>query len=91
MQRFKMIRYSDVIPLTLYRLQGSPKTILRERQFQANKGSPAFDFVKKDSGIYGPVDGDYFKIPNGLSLRPIGVSLMEIYSHFNNPIIYEIK
>ena len=51
-------------------------------------GSMAFDFVLGSNKLYNPVVGDTFKIPNGLSMRPMGTNLAEYAGSFRGKWIF---
>ena len=78
-----MKRFS-VLPLTLYRLQSQMKPTLRSKIIQMQLNRTSFDFIPGSNGLYNPAEGDIYKGPNGLSLRPLGVTLAEILDSFDD-------
>jgi hypothetical protein len=72
--------YKDKTPVKLFRIAtGKGKKInLRERSAQVAKGSPSFDFTIQSDGLIHPMTGPDFMGPNGMSLRPNGMSQYEI-------------
>lgn len=71
--------YHDTTPVQLFRIISgkSGKIVLREKDAQLLKGSRSFDFQLKD-GIVLPISDFLFEGPNGMSLRPRGMSHYEI-------------
>jgi hypothetical protein len=74
--------YRERTPLTLFRIMTGKrkKVILRERGAQLAKGSRSFDFTMRpeDDGLIHPLNGTQFVGPNGMSMRPNGMSQLEI-------------
>lgn len=81
----------NVFPKTLYRLQNSKKTQLRAWTPEIAEALKSYDFITHSDGLIHPVSGDHFSKPNGMSLRPIGVSLMNIAKSYNFKWVYVLK
>ncbi len=85
-------RYTDVVPVSLFRMQGTVKASLRERDEQSVKGRTSFDLIVKN-GMVIPRDPAVltFDGPNGCSLRPLGPMLSTILAGFKGkPYVFEI-
>lgn len=50
-------------------------------------GSSSFDFLIGANNLYNPMQAEYYKVPNGLSLRPLGKKLIQIYKTFKDGLI----
>jgi hypothetical protein len=74
-------RYTDKIPITLFRIYaGGKKVKLRDYDIQVAKGSASYDLRLKDGLVHpAPLD-DIFIGPNGATLRPAGINMWDILS-----------
>lgn len=77
------------VPTHLYRIQGRLPVYLRDFEFQRQQGRTSFD-LKLHGGLVKPIiPGTAFETPNGMSLRPLGTSMLNILQNFRgNPMIY---
>eukprot|EP01039_Chlorochromonas_danica_P005313 gene5315-5848_t len=75
-------RYTDTVPLTLFRICGkSRNVVLREHAVQMAKGSRSYDLTLGEDGLVHPAPlDDVFIGPNGASLRPAGINMWDIVS-----------
>ncbi len=75
-------RYTDTVPLTLFRICGKSRNIvLREYAVQTAKGSRSYDLTLAEDGLVHPAPlDDVFIGPNGASLRPAGINMWDIVS-----------
>jgi len=80
----KLTRFRE-FPCDLFRIDTFKKIKLREYARQTKAGKKSFDFVLKD-GLIHPAEGEFFKRPNGLSLRPGGYTLGHIVAHYKKKI-----
>jgi hypothetical protein len=78
------------VPVTLYRLQGAVKPLLREHGKQMALNRSSYDYTIGADGFMHPAVGDKFIGPNGMSLRPVGPTLLEFLSSFRGKHVYEI-
>ena len=78
------------VPVTLYRMQGAIKPLLREHGKQVALNRSAYDYTIGADGFMHPAVGDEFIGPNGMSLRPVGPTLLEILSSFRGKHVFEI-
>ena len=72
--------YKEKTPIKLFRILTGKKQIvqLRELNSQLKKGARSFDVIVKDDGLVHPISGMTFSGPNGMSLRPEGLTQYEI-------------
>ena len=75
-------RYTETVPLTLFRICGKSRNIvLREYAVQTAKGSRSYDLTLAEDGLVHPAPlDDVFIGPNGASLRPAGINMWDIVS-----------
>ena len=85
-----LIKRFNVTPLTLYRMQSSSNTPLREMVRQLIQNRSSYDFKLAPDGLIYPVKSDFFEGPNGMSLRPKGKTLIELMKSFKGNCVYEI-
>ena len=81
----------NVVPTTLYRLQNAKTIILRAWTPEIAEAVRSYDFITHSDGLIHPISGDFFTKPNGMSLRPIGVSLANIAKSYNAKCVYVLK
>jgi hypothetical protein len=79
-----------VVPVDLYRLQTGWNVKLREFHAQKAKQKASFDYKQNAEGKIEPTVGDFFKGPNGMSLRPAGPNLTNIATSYNAKNVYRI-
>ena len=84
-----LLRFKKV-PITLFRIQGSKKIVLREKARQIAHNRTSYDFMLHEDGKVHPTYGEKFTKPNGASCRPAGPNLFEIVTHFKGNYIYII-
>ena len=85
------MKHFNVFPKTLYRLQNSKKINLRAWTPEIAEALKSYDFITHPDGLIHPISGDFFSKPNGMSLRPIGVSLMNIAKSYDFKWVYVLK
>ena len=83
----------NIVPTNLYRLQNAKETKLRVWTPEIAEAVKSYDFITHSDGLIHPISGDFFTKPNGMSLRPIGVSLANISKSYgaNAKWIYVLK
>jgi hypothetical protein len=84
MERFTALPYS------LFRIQRRLPVALRDHAEQSALGRTSFD-LKTVNGIVHPVVGTKFTTPNGMSLRPISFTQMNLVNEFTGDFkVYEL-
>ena len=79
------------LPLTLFRIQPQLPVALRDYDTQMALKRSSFD-LKTHDGLVLPEKGDVFRVPNGMSLRPAGVTMANILTGFRGePTIYRFQ
>jgi hypothetical protein len=85
----KMQRFTQ-LPYSLFRIQRRFPVALREYSEQMALGRTSFD-LKTINGVVHPMQGDTFTTPNGMSLRPISFTQMELAQNFVGDFrVYEL-
>jgi hypothetical protein len=78
------------LPISLYRIQVKPKVNLRDFDVQMAKGNSAYD-LKTVDGMVLPMEGNTFHTPNGMSLRPNTMTMLNVLENFRgSPRVYAL-
>ncbi len=79
-------------PKTMFRVQYGTAVELREYEEQAKRGRYSYDLELASNGLVHAKKGKKFEGPNGMSIRPMGPTLMEIVYEFQsrNTLVFEV-
>ena len=86
----KLLGRYKTFPVTLYRLQQKKEVLLRDFMTQTNLGRNSYDFRLGEDGLIHPNESEFFIFPNGMSLRPLGLTLKNVAMTYKFKYAYEI-
>ena len=76
------VAYYKKLPVTLYRMQKTDQTKLREYEEQMAKNRKSYDLKLDENGLVQPATGEEWIGPNGMSMRPATDSMLRIAQAF---------
>lgn len=80
--RKQKVSYYKKLPVTLYRIQKTDVTTLREYESQMAKNRKSYDVTLDENGLVKVATGEEWIGPNGMSLRPATDSMLRIAQAF---------